>query len=504
MNLDRVAPLVSTPTNKRGEEEEKKRMARGTKSAAPTTPMKSSGPRSEASDHSGSSFESPATASMKSIDEHPVTYNSVFESSDAKEDDEDAEAAVVSAGRSSGVRPLARNLVDELDDVAKPEPAFGEDEEDGAKDFPKAAEATIQPTRIRPPLNGDTPAVNKVLGRIVELMRTKSNWMRLFSPKMVRQAVWADLGRVLAEPIDSTSTFQWKKKLQAAFGATTAGVARLVFGAATFPAPSETDPSRVPLPPTPQKGNNDVKGGIFAAKGLASPYKQDSHMVTPRSVNRSDRLAKENEASFTTPNTRRTTVRPPEKRFEAREESSDSDEGRFDPDYYDGDLTGEWARQARNAGVQFENGGREAKDHVDHFLDTFDDRGLEERLCHARVKYIHDLEEMINDILRSRERETAREPSVIRYRSQDDDRRRENRSNEGTRSSFGREQRYRDDGPRRERREESPYRSRITLVEALVDVVTALNIRASAGFLIRLRTRTRCDRGRRPTQCVVR
>ncbi|KAE8879445.1 hypothetical protein PF003_g36449 [Phytophthora fragariae] len=40
-------------------------------------------------------------------------------------------------------------------------------------------------------------------------------------------------------------------------------------------------------------------------------------MVTPRSVDRSDRLAKENEASFTTPNTRRTTVRPPEKKFES-------------------------------------------------------------------------------------------------------------------------------------------------------------------------------------------
>ncbi|KAE9156473.1 hypothetical protein PF004_g32580 [Phytophthora fragariae] len=70
-------------------------------------------------------------------------------------------------------------------------------------------------------------------------------------------------------------------------------------------------------------------------------------MVTPRSVDRSDRLAKENEASFTTPNTRRTTVRPPENRFEAREESSDSDEDRFDPDYYDGGQTGEWARQVR-------------------------------------------------------------------------------------------------------------------------------------------------------------
>ncbi|KAE9287073.1 hypothetical protein PR003_g26139 [Phytophthora rubi] len=596
-------------------------MARGTKSAAPTTPMKSSGPRSEASDHSGSSFESLATVAMDRVDEHPATYDSALEPSDAMEDDEDddwevrdtvteaAEAAVVSAGRSSGVCPLARSLVDELDDVAKPEPALGEDDgEDGTKDFPKTATATIQPTGIRPPLHGDTPAANKVLGRCVELIRTKSNWMRQFSPNMVRQAVWADLGRVLAAPIDSTSTLQvaretesllqamgcesqqypsamaladwspteaataltkWKKKLRTSFGATTAGGAPLV----KFPAPAEADPSRVPLPPTPQMGTGDSKVGVFAAKGLASPYMQDSHMVTPRSVDRSDRLAKENEASFTTPNTRRTTVRPPEKKFEAREESSDSDEDRFDPDYYDGDQTGEWARQvrelsaangrsntprleiathlplgnikpflgnrnksersmqwlrkfmyemkgthtptnewcmafelslqdgalhwysqlprktkrtwkllsdafikyycskftqskaryysakredkehvcdyinglrgyARNAGVQFENGGREAKDHVDHFLDTCDDRGLEERLCHARVKDIHDLEEMSNDILRSRERKTAREPS---------------------------------------RRDESPYRSRITLVEALADVVTALNIRASDG-----------------------
>ncbi|KAE9043036.1 hypothetical protein PR002_g3564 [Phytophthora rubi] len=64
---------------------------------------------------------------------------------------------------------------------------------------------------------------------------------------------------------------------------------------------------------------------------------------------------------------------------------------------------------ARNSGVQFENGGREAKDHVDHFLDTCDDRGLE-RLCHARVQDMHDLEEMINDILRSREQTQRANP----------------------------------------------------------------------------------------------
>ncbi|KAE9285492.1 hypothetical protein PF008_g26902 [Phytophthora fragariae] len=358
--------------------------------------MKSSGPRSEVSDHSGSSFECLATVAMDRVDEHPATYGSALEPSDAMGDDGDddwevrgtmteaTEAAVVSAGRSSGVRPLARSLVDELDDVAKPEPAFSEDDgEDGAKDFPKTTEVTTQPTGIRPPLNADTPAANKVLGRCVELMRTKSNWMRQFSPKMVRQAVWADLGRALAAPIDSTSTLavaretegllramgcecpstmalaDWspteattalskrKRKLRSAFGTTGAGVATLVFGSTTYLVQTEADPSRVPLPPTPQKGTTDVKGGTFAAKGPASPYMQDSHMVTPRSVDRSDRLAKENEASFTTPNTRRTAVRPPEKRFEAREESSDSDEDRFDPDYYDGDQTGEWARQVR-------------------------------------------------------------------------------------------------------------------------------------------------------------
>ncbi|KAE8970290.1 hypothetical protein PR002_g27164 [Phytophthora rubi] len=269
--------------------------------------MKSIGPRSEASDHSGSSFESLATVALDRVDEHPATYDSAFEPSDAMEEDEDddwevkgtvtkaAEAAVVSAGRSSGVRPLARNLVDELDDVAKPEPAFGEDDgEDGAKEG---------------------------------LLRAMGCDSQMY-PSTMALADWS--------PTEAaTALSNWKKKLRAAFGATNARVATLVFGSTTYLVQTEADPSRVPLPPTPQKGTTEVKGGTFAAKGPASPYMQDSHMVIPRSVDRSDRLAKENEASFTTPKTRRTTVRPPERKFETREESSDSDEDRFDPDYYD-------------------------------------------------------------------------------------------------------------------------------------------------------------------------
>ncbi|OWY96318.1 hypothetical protein PHMEG_00033442, partial [Phytophthora megakarya] len=121
---------------------------------------------------------------------------------------------------------------------------------------------------------------------------------------------------------------------------------------------------------------------------------------------------------------------------------------------------------ARNAGVLFENGGREAKDHVEHFLDTCDDRCLEERLCHVRVKDIHDLEDMINDILKRRDRKSKRDSSVRRSSGQDGGRRRDSGRNEHSRSNYRRDER---------RRDESPYRPRITLAEALSDLVTALN-----------------------------
>ncbi|OWZ20747.1 hypothetical protein PHMEG_0004809 [Phytophthora megakarya] len=125
---------------------------------------------------------------------------------------------------------------------------------------------------------------------------------------------------------------------------------------------------------------------------------------------------------------------------------------------------------ARNAGVQFENGGREAKSAVEHFLDTCDDRGLEERLCHVRVKVIHDLED-INDILKRRDLKTKRDSSVRRSSGQDGGRRRDSSRIEDSRSSYHRDSHYRVD----RRRDESPYRPRITLADALSDLVTASN-----------------------------
>ncbi|OWZ08083.1 hypothetical protein PHMEG_00019432 [Phytophthora megakarya] len=103
---------------------------------------------------------------------------------------------------------------------------------------------------------------------------------------------------------------------------------------------------------------------------------------------------------------------------------------------------------ARNAGVQFENGGREAKDHVERFLDTCDDRRLEERLCHVRVKDIHDLETMINDILRRGERKPSREPTARKSHIRENAHRSDHERTEDTRSSYHRD-RSRDDIIRR-------------------------------------------------------
>ncbi|KAE9284503.1 hypothetical protein PR003_g26839 [Phytophthora rubi] len=79
---------------------------------------------------------------------------------------------------------------------------------------------------------------------------------------------------------------------------------------------------------------------------------------------------------------------------------------------------------------------------------------------------------MIDDILRYRERNSAREPSLRRYRSQDDERRREGRSTEGPRKGYHRERGFRDS---------DRYHDRPRIVEALIDVFAALKARGSDG-----------------------
>ncbi|OWZ04165.1 LOW QUALITY PROTEIN: hypothetical protein PHMEG_00023980, partial [Phytophthora megakarya] len=589
-------------------------MEKGDRSAVLATPMKSGGSRSETTGRSRGSYSTPTTSRMTPITERSVSFDDSVDYSDAKEDDEDGyleekapvseiwEGAVMSVGHRAGVREHERNLAEELEEVAGPAMDSDDDGSDGVK--PSAARR-----RGRQLLN--TPGANKAISKTLELMMTKSSWMQMFVPTLVRQGVWMNLGGELVVPIDSTSTpryghaiedhgphrlpsdaalhdwapadagtalRKWKKKLRA------------VFGVEEFASGRQLTPRKLHYLKSRSK-QNESSTGVFGSKG--SPYMHDSQMVTTRSASRQDRVVKENKASRPTPKTYKIN-----RRYDLNEDSSDDGKDLLDVDHLKRDLTEEWARQirelskreeknstprieitthlplgnikafsgyrnknekskqwlrpliyemkgthtspndwcmifelsiqdgdlhwfrqlprktrrtwkrlsdafikyycskfnqfakarycsakredkehvwdylnrlngyARNAGVQFENGGREAKDHVEHFLDTCDDRNLEERLCHVRVKDIHDLEDMINDILKRHDRKSKRDPSVRRSSGQDGGRRRDNGRNEDSRSNYRRDDR---------RRDESPYRPRITLAEALTDLVTALN-----------------------------
>uniref|UniRef100_H3GYH7 Retrotransposon gag domain-containing protein n=1 Tax=Phytophthora ramorum TaxID=164328 RepID=H3GYH7_PHYRM len=283
-----------------------------------------------------------------------------------------------------GVRSLARNLTEELNEVAGPEPANGydEDESDDHRSSAMAEDANSRPNGGRPPLNGDTPAANRVLGRYLELMKVKSNWMRSFAPEVVRQAIWMELGGELTVPVEAWNTRQvaedtvqllramgcepqvfpseadlrawapedaatalrkWKQKLRSAFGVAEAGVSR---PPNVRRASDPVDPSMIPLPLTPgRRPRESTEAGIFSAKGATSTYFQDSHMVTPRSVSRTERLAREAEGYRTAPTAGRSASRTPSRRYDLRDDSSDEDS--FDVGDTGGDLTGEWARQIR-------------------------------------------------------------------------------------------------------------------------------------------------------------
>ncbi|KAE9172672.1 hypothetical protein PF005_g26600 [Phytophthora fragariae] len=490
---------------------------------------------------------------------------------------DDQEGAMLSAGRSGGSRSLSRSLASEFDEVAKPDHAHDDYEAstEESKALVQVTEGSQESRGYRAPQNSSTPAANKVLGRMLEQMIESSEWIQQFTPQMVRQSVWAELSGELAWPVNTITTTQVVEdtvSLLRAMGSRPAQVeeeapvefrnVRHQSGTTPPKTPGnqeEEDPSRVPLPQTPKKSPEGSAGratteGVFSTKTVDSPYFQDSHMVTPRSTSRADRLSRESEASRGTRGVRpSTSTRRPTRRFVPREDSSDDDSGE---DYTDrGDETDSpsdelarqvvevsemerlnstprlelathrplvqikhftgarnksensmqwlrafvygmkgthtspnewciafelslrdgalhWYRQlskktkrqwkrlsdafikyycsqfsqsakaryylakregsehvcdylnrlngyARNVGLQFEKGGRDAKDHAQRFLGTCGDRGLEYRLCHVRVKDIHELEDMINAILKSEERGTSRERSAYPPRSRD-------------------------------------------------------------------------------------
>ncbi|KAJ8575625.1 hypothetical protein ON010_g3588 [Phytophthora cinnamomi] len=89
----------------------------------------------------------------------------------------------------------------------------------------------------------------------------------------------------------------------------------------------------------------------------------------------------------------------------------------------------------------FEKDGLDAKNHVHRFLDSRGDRGLERRLCHVRVKDIHELGDIINDILKLEERGQSRETSAYPPSSRESTRRRDDKRPGASRDSYRREDR---------------------------------------------------------------
>ncbi|OWY94916.1 LOW QUALITY PROTEIN: hypothetical protein PHMEG_00035221 [Phytophthora megakarya] len=200
----------------------------------------------------------------------------------------------------------------------------------------------------------------------------------MFGPKLVRQAVWMNLGAELVsipQALDKslrtqcysselwgvnlrcsevslnewteadvgTALLKWKKKVRAAFDIEEIAPGRQVIARqATGP----VDPSQAPLPMTPMKQlSGNTEDGVFGSKG--TPYMHDSHMVTPRSDDRQERITRKTEVWKPTPSTRQDTGGRRTRCYYLQDDSSDSDSEVGDADYLAGDLTEEWARQIR-------------------------------------------------------------------------------------------------------------------------------------------------------------
>ncbi|GMF41118.1 unnamed protein product [Phytophthora fragariaefolia] len=154
-----------------------------------------------------------SSASVGGISEAKDEEVNEYEGSEADEyvfgDNLDAsDEARVSAGRSGTPHPITRNLADEFDEVAKSEPArddYGSENEISGKET--ADETVIRKLPgNRPPMNSSTPVANRVVGQILGQMMESSDWIRQFTPKAVRRALWVELSGELAWPVNTIST----------------------------------------------------------------------------------------------------------------------------------------------------------------------------------------------------------------------------------------------------------------------------------------------------------
>ncbi|KAI9986301.1 hypothetical protein PInf_025239 [Phytophthora infestans] len=609
-------------------------MAKG-QPTVPATPAKSGGVRNESSspDMSAARFAAATELSVSFDDEADIgpdahDYEDYKDKTPAPEPGAaTTETTTLSSGLSGATRSLSRNLADELDDVAGPEPAY-DDYDDGTKGS-KPSVASAKHSALlkapRPPINGDTPAAKRVFDRVQALMQN-DEWMQLFKPIPKRKTDWPALAQELQYPVNSVSTSQvaedsvslllslgfenetypstmslqdwspheagaalqkWKNKLRKAFGAVGISAGKQPVSRTIV---QDEDPSAIPLPQTPQRHDRTPPTKRGAERGAfgtteASPYFQDSHMVTPRSESRMQRVYAGNEGLFgrrggprapkggagcrqvdsdgssndddilvrtfdeedpqvelmrqmnelatlsdvdPTPRIEMASHRPLDRStsfsgsrnkskncmqwlrglvYEMTGTHSDADKWCiiFELSLRDGAI--HWFRQlpkktkrkwkllsdafiryscsqftqtalsryysakrerkkhlfdyinrlngyARTTRLHFEKSGRDAKEHVQQFLETCDDDKLAESLYHARVADIHELEEIIEDVLKGKKR-MAKRDSEYRY-SKNRDAQRDD--------GYTRNNRHDD-----RRRDDNRNKPRVTLIEATVD-----------------------------------
>ncbi|GMF32096.1 unnamed protein product [Phytophthora fragariaefolia] len=356
------------------------------------TPQTGSGGRLSSISERSVSFDESAGGISEAKDKEVNEYEDSEADGYVFGDDLDAsDEARASAGCSGAPRPITRNLAGEFDEVSKPDPARNDSGSENEVSDKIPADKTVirKLPGNRPPVNSSTPAANRVIGRILDQMMESSDWIRQFTPKTVRHALWVELNGELAWPVNTMSAVKvaedtvsllramglepqtnpseaafrdwppaiagkepkrWKRKLRLSFE--TSGI-----GLKTRPTvrpKGDADPSQIPLRQTPKKneqGKESDDDGVFGVKMGGTPYFQDSHMVTPRSSNRPDRLARDTEAYNAQRGNARASSGRSHQRFVPRDDSSDDDSG--EDDYYRkedaeyDDPSDELARQVR-------------------------------------------------------------------------------------------------------------------------------------------------------------
>ncbi|KAL4140282.1 hypothetical protein PRNP1_014567 [Phytophthora ramorum] len=256
----------------------------------------------------------------KNDDDEKTGYDGVKTAAELREEVEEMSLQVSRVGNP---RPVERSLAAELSEDA--------DDEQGL------APGDRPPLVPKATRNAETPKANRVLARLVEEMRTGSRWMNMFAPMYMCQAKWPELSEELSQPINSQTIEQlvedtvlllramgyrcghkpskpalttcnvssvgvelmrWKRKLKDLFGMQGGLKGQVpksrradelldeqkapppvtaqpyVTEPYVFPELSE-DPSKVPLPKTPE-----TKRGVFR-RSEGTPYFADSHMQTP-------------------------------------------------------------------------------------------------------------------------------------------------------------------------------------------------------------------------------